>query len=91
MEQIKDTIQTVISRLRIGSEKNETSHVDNLLKQCLSPMELSHIRIKYFSKGSLGIEVDSSAMLYCLGLKKHELMTKMDKKIKKIKFFLGEF
>ncbi|MDD5560869.1 MAG: DciA family protein [Candidatus Omnitrophica bacterium] len=49
------------------------------LKKALTKKELGHIKVKYFSKGVLGLSVDSSAWLYILSLKKEELLNRLKK------------
>ena len=63
------------------------------LKKALTKKELGHIRVKYFSKGVLGLSVDSSAWLYILSLKKEELVLRLKKEnpeLKNINFRIGE-
>lgn len=63
------------------------------LKKTLTKKELGHIRVKYFSKGVLGLSVDSSAWLYVLSLKKEELIVKLQKEnpaLKNINFSIGD-
>ena len=63
------------------------------LKKTLTKKELGHIKVKYFSKGVLGLSVDSSAWLYILSLKKEELLNKLKKEspeLKNINLRIGE-
>ncbi len=63
------------------------------LKKALTKKELGHIKVKYFSKGVLGLSVDSSPWLYILSLKKEELLGKLKKEnpgLKNIIFRIGE-
>ena len=55
------------------------------LKKALTKKELGHIRIKYFNKGVLGLDVDSSVWLYILSLKKEELLKILQKDIPELK------
>ena len=63
------------------------------LKKALTKKELGHIKVKYFSKGVLGLSVDSSAWLYILSLKKEELLAALKKEnpgLKNINLRIGE-
>ena len=63
------------------------------LKKVLTKKELGHIRVKYFSQGILGLNVDSSVWLYILSLKKEELLQELKKdnpELKNINFRIGE-
>ena len=63
------------------------------LKKTLTKKELGHIKVKYFSKGVLGLSVDSSAWLYVLSLKKEELLNNLKKEnpgLKNINLRIGE-
>lgn len=68
-------------------------HPEQWLKKALTKKELRHIKVKYFSKGVLGISVDSSAWLYILSLKKEELLNKLKQEspaVKNINLRIGE-
>ncbi len=63
------------------------------LKKALTKKELRHIRVKYFSKGILGLSVDSSAWLYVLSLKKEIVLAKLQQEhpgLKNINLRIGE-
>jgi len=93
MERLKDTIDALMAGL---SEKNAGARGDNpeqWLKKALTKKELGHIKVKYFSKGILGLSVDSSAWLYILNLRKEELLKKLKQEnsgLKNINFRIGE-
>ena len=93
MEIIKDTVKNV---MQAWEGKEKVSRKDNpevLLKKVLSKKEWGHIKLNYFSKGILSINVDSSTWLYHLGLQKEDLLAKLRKKseaIQDIRFRLGE-
>jgi len=65
-----------------------------VLQKVLSKKELDHIRVRYFTKGVLGISVDSSTWLYNLNLRKdillEELRSQSESVIKDIRFSLGD-
>lgn len=63
------------------------------LKKTLTKKELQHIKVKYFSKGVLGLSVDSSSWLYILSLRKEELLESLKKEsseLKNISLRIGE-
>ena len=80
---------------QLSAKKNATPEgtPQEWLKKTLTKKELGHIRVKYFSKGILGLSVDSSAWLYILSLKKEELILKLRKEnpaLKTINLSIGE-
>ena len=90
---MKNTIDEVMRNL--SSKKTGSSGADpqEWLKKALTKKELGHIKVKYFSKGILGINVDSSVWLYMLNLKKGELLAQGQKEflgLKNINFRIGE-
>lgn len=93
MERIKDTIQSVIQDL---AEKKKDPGRDDphlWLQKTLTKRELEHIKLNYFKRGILGINVDSSSRLYDLNLQKEKLLsrlTSLSEAVKDIRFRLGE-
>lgn len=92
MESIKDTVASVMQGL---AEKKGAGagFPEDAVKKVLTKKELTHIKVKYFKKGVLGIDVDSSVWLYALNLKKEALTKKLaaiESAIKDIRFRLGE-
>ncbi|MBU0504315.1 MAG: hypothetical protein ABH882_03625 [Candidatus Omnitrophota bacterium] len=93
MQTIRDTVQIVINGLRGADKKRAKDNPRAWLKKALSKKELNHIGFKYFSKGILGLKVDSSSWLYYASLHKEELLGKLNKnsmKVKDIRFWMGE-
>ena len=93
MELLKNTIDEVMRNL--SSKKTGSSGADpqEWLKKALTKKELGHIKVKYFSKDVLGLNVDSSAWLYILSLKKEEILVKLKKenpRLKNINLRIGE-
>jgi len=93
MEFLKNTIDEVMRN--IASKKMDSSGAgpQEWLKKALTKKELGHIKVKYFSRGVLGLSVDSSAWLYILSLKKEELLDKLKKDnpaLKNINLRIGE-
>jgi predicted nucleic acid-binding Zn ribbon protein len=92
MEGIRGAVKEVMRRLETKKKTSPTASPQFLLEQALSRKELKHIRLKYFKKGVLSINVDSSSWLYQLNLKKADLLAQLEKKavdIRDIRFRLG--
>lgn len=92
MEAIKDAIKNVMRDLEAKRQEAFTDDPQALLKQALTKKELKHIKFNYFRKGILNINVESSAWLYHLSLKKEELLARLSKQatgIRDIRFRLG--
>ena len=90
---MKNTIDEVMRSLTLKKTGFSGADPQECLKKALTKKELGHIKVKYFSKGVLGLSVDSSAWLYILSLKKEELMDKLKKQnlgLKNINFSIGE-
>jgi hypothetical protein len=94
MEAIKDTVQSIMQGLASKRTRKDTDgDPEALLKKLLTKKELEHIKFNYFKKGMLSVNVDSSAWLYSLTLKKEELLGALKKNspnIKDIRFRIGE-
>lgn len=92
MEGIRGAVKEVMRRLETKKKTSPTTSPQFLLEQALSRKELKHIQLKYFKKGVLSINVDSSSWLYQLNLKKADLLARLEKKavdIRDIRFRLG--
>ncbi|MDD5155409.1 MAG: hypothetical protein PHF11_02870, partial [Candidatus Omnitrophica bacterium] len=75
MEAIKDTLESVMRAwekklLKPGTGDNP----ELLLKKFLTKKELGHIKFRYFKKGIITFDVDSSSWLYYFNLKKENLL-----------------
>jgi hypothetical protein len=93
MELLKNTLDSVMRQLVVKKTALGDTGPQQWLKKILTKKELKHIRVKYFSKGVLGLNVDSSAWLYILSLKKEELLKEIKKdnpELKNINFRIGE-
>jgi hypothetical protein len=93
MELLKNTLDDVMRQLGEKKSVFQEAGPQQWLKKALTKKELGHIRVKYFSKGVLGLSVDSSAWLYILSLKKEELLKELQKEnpdLKNINFRIGE-
>ncbi|HTZ11132.1 MAG TPA: DciA family protein [Candidatus Margulisiibacteriota bacterium] len=76
MEQIKETIAGFMQDLQNKAVQKRESPQE-LLRKVLTKKELSHIKFNYFKGGVLSVNVDSSAWLYSLSLKKEELLVRL--------------
>jgi len=93
MEILKNTIDEVMRNLTAKKTDFPGAGPQEWLKKTLTKRELGHIKVKYFSRGVLGLSVDSSAWLYILSLKKEELLGKLKKEnpgLKNINLRIGE-
>ncbi|MFA5410714.1 MAG: DciA family protein [Candidatus Omnitrophota bacterium] len=93
MELIKDTVRNVIQSWQTRKPATPESDPGELLKKILTKKELGHIKVNYFKKGALYINVDSSTWLYHLNLRKEKILAKLRGNLsglKEIRFFIGE-
>lgn len=93
MDPLKNTLDALMQGLAEKKTAFSGAGPEEWLKKALTKKELGHIKVKYFSKGILGLCVDSSAWLYVLSLKKEELLEKLKKEnsgIKNINLRIGE-
>ncbi len=84
MEEIGNTVQAVLDRLK----KLRKDHPADKLKKYLTKEEIEHIKFSNLKKGVMTINVDSSARMYALNLRKKELVAKLG--IKDLRLRLGE-
>jgi len=93
MEPLKNTLDALMLGLSHKKAGFPGAGPEQWVKKTLTKKELQHIKVKYFSKGVLGLSVDSSAWLYILSLKKEELLKTLQKEapvIKNINLRIGE-
>jgi len=93
MELLKNTLSGLMRQLSEKKTVFQEAGPQQWLKKVLTKRELQHIRVKYFNKGILGLNVDSSAWLYMLSMKKEELLKTLKKEnpeLKNINFRIGE-
>lgn len=94
MEHIKNTIEELISSLQKQRENFTIEKLEEIFSKTFTEKELPHIKYAYFSKGILGIRVDSSNWMYHFNIQKKRLLTRLEqdvKDIKDIKFYIGDF
>jgi hypothetical protein len=93
MELLKKTLDVVMRGIDIKNTASCEAGPQRWLKKALTKKELEHIKVKYFSKGILGLSVDSSSWLYILSLKKEKLLESLKKEnpeLKNINLRIGE-
>lgn len=93
MEQIKDTIKSVIDDWAKNKKGPRERPIDGLLKKILTKKELRHIKFNYFKKSVLYLTVDSPVWLHQFNLHKEKLKSALKKdlaELKEIRFFIGE-
>ncbi|MDD5128086.1 MAG: hypothetical protein PHO40_00315 [Candidatus Omnitrophica bacterium] len=90
---LKNTVEEIMRGLAAKKTDYSGGDPQAWLKKALTKKELGHIKVKYFSKGILGLSVDSSAWLYILSLKKEELLNSLKKEnpgLKDVNLRIGE-
>lgn len=93
MEAIKSTVMNVMESLAVKKTRDSADNPEGWLKKALTKKQCEHIKVNYFKKGILSINVDSSGWLYSLTLQKEDLLVKLGKfssAIKDIRFRMGE-
>ena len=93
MEAIKSTLMNVMESLAAKKTRDCEDNPQGWLKRVLTKVEREHIKINYFKKGILSLNVDSSSWLYSLTLQKEETLANLGKfcsGIKDIRFRIGE-
>ena len=93
MERLKNTLDAVMRSITAHKTTHAATAPEQWLKKALTKKELQHIKVRYFSKGILGLSVDSSAWLYILSLKKQEIVERLMQEspaLKNITLRIGE-
>ena len=93
MEPLKNTVDQLMAGLAAQKTVSCDAGPEQWLKKALTKKELGHIKVKYFNKGMLGLNVDSYTWLYALSLKKEELLNRLKKEnpeLKNINLRIGE-
>ncbi|MDD2702990.1 MAG: DciA family protein [Candidatus Omnitrophica bacterium] len=95
MEQIKGTVESLLSRLEAKSQKNEfpRGSPEELLKKVFTRKEQEQVRFGYFRNGTLGIRVSSSSWMYYFNIKKEKVLAavrSVSPAVKEIRFSLGD-
>jgi hypothetical protein len=90
MEQIKETVATVVAGLKSRGCRGEGA--EESISGAFSKKEQEHIRVEPCRAGKALIAVDSSTWLYYFNLKKKELLEKIAAampEVKEIVFIIG--
>ncbi len=93
MERIRAIVNGLMHTLAEEKEAAPLQKIEAALKKVLTKKQIQHIRIDYFHKGTVRLEVDSSSWLYWLSLQRQDLLEAMQKalpQVKDIRFTLGE-
>lgn len=93
MEAIKSTVMNVMDSLAAKKARDCEDSPQGWLKRVLTKGAREHIKLNYFKKGILSVNVDSSSWLYSLTLQKEEMLDNLGKfsnGIKDIRFRIGE-
>lgn len=92
METIKETLQTVMRTWEKKILQPDQDNPELALKKLLTRKESGHIKFRYFRKGILSFNVDSSSWLYHFNLKKEKLLSSLQAglpALKEIRFYIG--
>jgi len=92
MDTIKSTVINVMESLAAKKERDCDDNPQWWLNKVLAKGAREHIKINYFKKGILSLNIDSSSWLYSLTLQKEEILAKLGKcssDIKDIRLRIG--
>ena len=84
MEEIKNIINNIIGQLS-EHQPNQDKELFDLWEQLLDDTEKKHVRLSGLKSGSLYVNVDSSAWLYQMKLKRTQLLKKVQKEFSNVK------
>jgi len=93
MEHIKQVINGWMRDLTLQKSAQKGSNPEEWLSLALTKRQMRHIKVKYFRKGILGLNVDSSSWLYTFSLQKEGLLRQLQGQapaLKDIRFSVGE-
>ena len=91
MDQIKSVIKDVVAQLSSG-KKTPQAQILKAWPGCAGSKAFKHTKIIKFDKGVLLVNVDSSAWLFQMNLKRKALLEKLNsatKELKEIRFRTG--
>ncbi len=92
MDEIKDVLHIVFQDLMKKQKGMDFQKTLDVWKRVVGPKAYAHTKIVYLTKDKMRVNVNSSAWLYELNLKKERIQREMNKvlKIQEVKFRLGE-
>ena len=92
MDNIKDIVKNVMGNMtKESSLKHEK--IERLWQNVVNPQELKHTRFVGIKEGKIFVNVDSSAWLYQMNIKKNRILERLKEEIseiKEIRFTLGK-
>jgi len=91
MSTIKDVVNTVFRDLMKKQEEVDAPRVTAAFKKIVGAKSFAHTRIVYLTKDKIRVNVDNSAWLYELNLRKTRIQKELNKscKIDDLRFRLG--
>jgi len=92
--QIKDTVLSVVQGWEARRQSSDArDEIEAILKNALTGKEFGHIKVKYFTRGIVGITVDSAVWRYQIQMQKDALLGALRAKrpeVEEIAFRVGE-
>ena len=92
--QIKDTVMSVVQGWEARRQSTDArDEIEAILKNALTKKEFGHIKVKYFTRGIVGVTVDSAVWRYQIQLQKGSLLGALREKrpeVEEITFRVGE-
>ncbi len=79
MDTIKQTVSAVMAQLTAEHGRAVEQGPAAWIKRLFSAQERGHVQFAYYRKGVLGLQVDSSAWLYHLNLRKDDLLAQLQR------------
>ena len=73
MQELKSVLKSVIKDMMARQEKLEPEKVNKAWKKIVGPKTFPHTKIVYLTKNKIQVNVDTSARLYELNLRKEEI------------------
>ncbi len=92
MDAIKKVLHGVFQDLMKKQKETDYQKTLDVWKRIAGPKAFPHTKIVYLTKDKMRVNVNSSAWLYELNLRKERIQRELDKalKIKEVNFRLGE-
>jgi predicted nucleic acid-binding Zn ribbon protein len=92
MEELKEVLTGVLEGLRKKSRQEELEKAQKAWRKAAGPKAVAHTKIVRLTKGVIRVNVDNSAWLFDLNLKKKRILKSLQKamSVEDIRFQLGE-
>ena len=92
MEEVKDIVKSVVADLTRKHRREDLDRAQKAWKRCVGPAAFVHSRIVHLTKERIRVNVDSSAWLYDLNLRKGRIVRELARSlnIKEVSLRLGE-